>query len=115
VVSSTAILAGSMVPGAKPVPVTATDVPSRAAGGEVRAASRRLGLSIDNADRRADAYVRVPSNKEAVFRAAVISNGVPVSDILQVWLDVSTHPARGREQADEIRKRLIGPLMRKVR
>jgi hypothetical protein len=75
---------------------------------------RRLGLSIEDADRRADAYIRVPANKEAVFRAAVIRNGLPVSDILQVWLDVSTHPARGREQADEIRKRVFGPLVGKV-
>lgn len=72
---------------------------------------RRLGLSIDNRDRRADAYVRIPANKEAVFRASVIRDGVPVSDILQVWLDVAVHPARGREQADEIRKRIIGPLV----
>ena len=28
---------------------------------------------------------------EAVFRAAVMRQGVPVSDVLQVWLDVSTH------------------------
>jgi hypothetical protein len=32
-----------------------------------------------------------------VFRGAVTKNGVPVSDILQVWLDVSQHPSRGRE------------------
>ena len=76
---------------------------------------RRLGLSIEDADRRADAYIRVPANKEAVFRAAVIRDGLPVSDIVQVWLDVSTHAARGREQADELRKRVLGPLLGKVR
>jgi hypothetical protein len=76
---------------------------------------RRFGLSIDNADRRADVYVRVPANKEAVFRAAMMGDGLPISDILQVWLDVSAHPARGREQADEIRKRIIGPLLGHVR
>jgi hypothetical protein len=29
------------------------------------------------------------------------------SDALQVWLDVASHPARGREQADLIRKRVL--------
>ena len=76
---------------------------------------RRLGLSVENAGRRADAYIRVPTNREAVFRAAVIRDGLPVSDILQVWLDVSTHPARGREQAGEIRKRVLGPLLGRTR
>ena len=28
-------------------------------------------------------------------------------DILQVWIDVTTHPSRGREQADLIRKRVL--------
>jgi len=61
---------------------------------------QRLCLSPEDADRRADAYIRVPVNKEAVFRPAVRRDGLPVSDILQVWLDVSAHPARGQEQAD---------------
>ena len=43
--------------------------------------------------------------RESVFRAAVIHEGVPVADILQVWLDVSFHPARGEKQAEEIRRR----------
>jgi hypothetical protein len=28
-------------------------------------------------------------------------------DVLQVWLDVGSHPSRGREQADLIRKRVL--------
>jgi len=36
---------------------------------------RQLGLSVDGADRRADAYVRIPASKEAVFRAAVVRDG----------------------------------------
>jgi len=76
---------------------------------------RRLGLSTDDAERRTDAYIRVPDNPEAVFRAAVVRDGLPVSDILQVWLDVSIHPARGREQADEIRQRVLRPLWSKPR
>jgi hypothetical protein len=76
---------------------------------------QKLGLSVEHADRRADVYVRVPSNKEAIFRAAVIREGVPIADVLQVWLDASAHPARGREQADEIWRRVLKPLFGKQR
>lgn len=74
---------------------------------------RRLGLSAEDAEHSPDAYIRIPANSEAVFRAAVMRDRVPVSDILQVWLDVSTHPSRGQAQADEIRKRILGPLFGK--
>lgn len=72
---------------------------------------RRFGLTADDSPMRPDVYVRVPANREAVFRAATTIDGVPVSDVLQTWLDVSTHPARGRVQADVIRKRALGPLI----
>jgi len=71
---------------------------------------RRLGLSVEDSDRRADVYVRIPSNREAIFRAAAMRDGLPVSDVLQIWLDASAHPAGGREQANEIRRRALGPL-----
>jgi len=74
---------------------------------------QKLGLSVEDSDRRSGVYVRVPSNKEAVFRAAVLRDDLPVSDVLQVWLDASVHPARGREQADEIRRRILKPLFGK--
>jgi len=76
---------------------------------------QRLGLSLQDADRRADVYIRVPSNKESVFRAAVVHDAFLVSDAIQIWLDVSAHPARGREQADEIRRRVLKPLFEKRR
>lgn len=37
---------------------------------------------------------------EGVFHAAVERAGMPAGDILQAWLDVSNHPARGKDQAD---------------
>lgn len=73
------------------------------------AALERLGLSVEDAGGQPDAYIRIPENKEAVFRAVVRHEGVAVSDILQVWLDASNHPARGKEQADQIWKRVIAP------
>jgi hypothetical protein len=71
---------------------------------------KELGLSVLDSDRRSDVYIRTPSNREATFRAAVLRDGVPTSDVLQVWLDSSSHPARGREQADEIRRRALKQL-----
>jgi hypothetical protein len=35
---------------------------------------------------------------------------MPVSDILQVWLDVAAHPSRGKEQAEQIRRRFLSPV-----
>jgi len=74
---------------------------------------QKLGLSVDA--RRADVYIRIPSNGEAGFRAAVVRDGLPVSDVLQIWLDASAHPARGREQANEIRRHVLKPLFGKQR
>lgn len=72
----------------------------------------KWGLSIEGAGHGPDAFIRIAANPEAVFRAAVVKDGVPCADILQVWLDVSEHPARGRAQADEIARRALGPLLR---
>ena len=77
-------------------------------------ALRELGLSLETAAREADVFVRVPKYPEAVFRAAVERDGVPTSDILQVWLDVSSHPARGKDQADLLRKRVFSQILNKA-
>jgi Holliday junction resolvase len=75
----------------------------------------RLGLAVDHSGRPADVMVLIPSHQEAVFSPAVMREGVPVSDVLQVWLDVATHPARGPEQAREIQRRVLKPLLGKKR
>ena len=72
----------------------------------------RMGLSPEGAEQRPDVYVRIPAFRESVFRAAVVRDGVPVADILQVWLDVSSHPARGEAQAEEIRHRVLAPIFK---
>jgi hypothetical protein len=74
---------------------------------------RRFGLVLDDGSAGSpDAYVRIPTNPESVFRAATKVDGAPVCDVLQVWLDTTSYPTRGREQADVIRKRALGPLFR---
>ncbi len=75
----------------------------------------RMGLSTEGAGQRPDVYVRIPASRESIFRAAVVRGGVPVADILQVWLDVSSHPARGKAQAEEIRRRILAPIFKERR
>ncbi len=76
---------------------------------------QRMGLSPEGGEQRPDVYVRVPSFRESVFRAAIIRDGVPVTDILQVWLDVGSHPTRGEEQAEEIHHRVLAPIFEEKR
>jgi hypothetical protein len=62
-----------------------------------------------------DLIVRQAPAPQSIFRGIVRPKGMPVSDVLQVWLDVSSHPSRGREQADLIRKRVLEPVIRENR
>ena len=70
-----------------------------------------LGLSGNAEEGESDLYVRIPGNREHVFRGVVRKDGVPVSDILQIWLDVGQHPSRGKEQADLIWRRILSPAL----
>jgi hypothetical protein len=72
---------------------------------------RKAGLMKAEAGDRVDVVLRMPSARASVFRAIVNIDGLPVSDVLQVWLDVSAHPARGKEQADVIYRRVIKPMI----
>lgn len=51
--------------------------------------------------------VRQARAPQSVFRGMVRPEGMPACDVLQVWVDVASHPSRGREQADLIRKRVL--------
>lgn len=48
---------------------------------------------------------------QSVFRGAVHVDGLVVSDVLQVWLDVSSHPSRGEEQADLIYRKILAKII----
>jgi hypothetical protein len=54
--------------------------------------------------------VRIPKAARSVFRGAVHPRGVASADIIQVWLDVSEHSARGAEQADLIWQKYLAPI-----
>ena len=82
------------------------DPPTRAAWTHVVPAER--GETPDCIVREA----RVP---ESVFRALVRPQDRPTSDIIQVWLDVATHPARGAEQAEQIHRQVLAPVIERRR
>ena len=64
-------------------------------------------LVLAGAGEQPDVIVRQAPAAQSIFRGRVNVNGVPVSDVVQVWLDVSSHPSRGQEQADFIRRRAL--------
>ena len=70
-----------------------------------------LGLVRAQEGEPVDVFVRVPAARASIFRAAVNVSGVPASDVLQIWLDVSAHPARGHAQADDIWRRVLAPSL----
>jgi hypothetical protein len=58
-----------------------------------------------------DFIVRLALAPQATFKGAVRREGTLCADIIQVWLDVSNHPARGQEQADHIFNTVLFPLI----
>ena len=59
----------------------------------------------------ANLYIRQASFPISVFKGAVERDGEMCTDVLQVWLDVSYHPARGQEQADLIYRHYLRPIV----
>ena len=61
-----------------------------------------------------DLIVRQAPTPRSIFggavRAGASDEDVLTCDVLQVWLDVSTHPTRGEEQAALIRRRALTPI-----
>jgi hypothetical protein len=55
--------------------------------------------------------LRQAAAPQSIFRGVVRADDMPVCDILQVWLDVSSHPSRGQEQAELIRRRVLEPII----
>jgi hypothetical protein len=72
----------------------------------------QLGLAAAVGSEKVDVIVRRPRYPEAVFRACVVREGVPAADIIQCWLDISDHPARGREHAEQIWRRVLAPSLK---
>ncbi len=62
-----------------------------------------------------DAILRQAGAPESLFRGSVLADGSRVSDVVQVWLDVSAHPSRGAEQANLIQKRVLDRMISPAR
>ena len=60
---------------------------------------------------RPDVILRQAPAVQSVFRGLVRPDGMASCDVLQVWVDVSSHWLRGREQADLIRRRVLGSVI----
>lgn len=58
-----------------------------------------------------DLIVRQAPAAQSVFRGMVRPDGMAACDVLQVWLDVASHPSRGREQADVVLHRVLHRLI----
>jgi hypothetical protein len=74
-------------------------------------ALQALGLSLEPPGPSPDVIVRLPAARESLFRGVVHQDGVPIADVLQVWLDAGAHPSRGAEQADLIYERMLEPIL----
>ncbi len=72
-----------------------------------------LGL-VRATGREGDVSLAIPPARESVFRGATEVDGICATDVLQVWLDVSFDPSRGREQADHLYRKVIGPMLERA-
>lgn len=68
------------------------------------------GFAIAGDGEAPDVIIREAGSPQSIFRGCVESGAARASDILQVWLDVASHPARGAEQANLIWRKVLEPL-----
>jgi len=68
-----------------------------------------LGLRETEPGEPTDVFVVRPPYPESTFRGSVSHGGIWTTDVLQTWIDVSYHPARGEEQAEVILRHLSSP------
>ena len=69
-------------------------------------------LRLCEPGQRADLIIRQAPAPQSVFRGLVHPHGLASCDVLQIWVDVSSHPSRGSEQADLIRRKILDQLFR---
>jgi Holliday junction resolvase len=68
-------------------------------------------LAAASPSEKPDLIVKQALSPESVLRGAIDQNGLIVSDVIQVWLDVANHPSRGEEQADLIYEKVFSPVV----
>lgn len=68
-------------------------------------------LRVAREGERPDLVLQQPSFPQSLQRGAVSRDGLMVTDILQTWLDVSAHPARGAELASELEHGILANVI----
>ena len=56
-------------------------------------------------------FLRQAPFPQSTFRGAIDRNGLMVTDVIQIWLDVMHHPTRGAEQAAMIYEKFLLPIV----
>jgi hypothetical protein len=79
--------------------------------GESSVLMKRLQL-VESQNPAAPVILLQPRHRRSVFGGVSRVDGVPVCDILQVYLDLYHLPDRGREQAEFIQERMLEPIVR---
>lgn len=74
-----------------------------------------LGTMVAYPEGPPDFIIRQASSPQSTFHGAVRRDGTVFSDVIQVWLDVSNHPSRGKEQADHIYRKILQKVIDKGR
>jgi hypothetical protein len=69
------------------------------------------GLVFAREGESANLILRQANARESVFRGAVEVDGMKVSDVLQIWLDASAHPSRGKEQAEFLERKVLRAVL----
>lgn len=73
---------------------------------------RRWGMLTPAHKGQPNVVLRQALNPQSIFRGAVQRNGMLITDVIQVWLDVAHHPSRGTEQAELIYEKILAPIMK---
>lgn len=69
------------------------------------------GVVPTQSGERTDLYIRQAPFPTSIFKAMVVSDDKACTDVIQTWLDVSYHPARGQEQANLIYDQFLRPIV----
>ena len=72
---------------------------------------RTLGLRKAEAGEKADVFLLQTRFAESLFRGARRTNDPAVTDVIQCWLDVADHAARGAEMASYLEAKVLAPFI----